>query len=228
MSRQRRLNVYNSDKMFNLSFLPKSEDNYTLVTSDSAEEIKQHLKEHASEQDEFLKERDDVSYLIEDTEDRDDELVQLLFEYGGHVTYLAHSMIPAPVIELLARNRRYATPAYRFKDDYTVLEAENVQQVSAGAKVTVRVDVTHLITPFDVMSAMADLMFSVDTVEFRFLSGEDWTPEEKYDFFNEIRDALSGWKMGIVFVTENEEEQEYLEKRKADDSAKRKGSRVWE
>lgn len=228
MARERKLNVYNSDKMFNLAFLPKEEENYTVVDHLSAETVKAHLLEHAEEQDEFLKERDGVSYRIEDADDRDDELIQLLFEYGGHITYVAHGIIPAPVVELLARNRRYASPVYVYKGDYMLPEIENIQQVSAGSKVSIEVNVTPLLTPFELMSSLADLMFSVDIVKLRFVSAEDWTGESKYEFFNEIRDALSGWKMGIVMVTENEKEQGYLEKRKAEDSAKRKGSRVWE
>jgi len=80
------------------------------------------------------------------------------------------------------------------------------------------------VTAYDIMISLSDLVFDIDNLIIEFNS-ENY--EKEYKLFNNIRDALSGWKIGIVFLSSSEEEKEYMLEHKAVDEKLKKSSTVW-
>lgn len=245
MGRKRRLNVYNSDKIFNLDFTNNRRmDEYISVNPVNQQELLDELEAYDKTQDDLVKLRTDKKYLITKNPVISDRLIKLIFQYGDDVVYYSAMTttskvtVPVYITTLLALNVHNSHLIVPYRNHYTQPELDSIQQASASCPVTITIPIKHKITtPYDVMVALYPLAFSIDKVELTFEKGDPkdpnydkhgyLKPELMYDFFDEVRNALSGWKMGIVMEANTDEALDYLTDRKAYDKSQRKGSRVW-
>lgn len=245
MGRTRRLNVYNSDKIFNLTFTNNRRLNdFISVNPVNQDELLEELEAYDKTQDDLVKIRTDKKYLIARNPVINDRLIALIFKYGAEIVYFSAMsdrsgvQIPVYITELLAKNVRNAYLVVPYRKEYTQKEIESIQRASTSCQVTITVEIEYgVTTPYEVMRALFPLAFDIDKVELTFQGGNPKDPDYDkhgylqpklmYDFFDEVRNALSGWKMGIVMEANTDEALEYLENRKAFDYSQKKGSRVW-
>jgi len=251
MARKRRLNIGNTDRVFNLTLVDKSDFDYSVVTTQTQDEITKHIEQQAKESG-LLAERDDKHYLIFKSPLANDSLNQNLFRYGGQVTYYSDGVVPYPIVQLLSENRKFSKVCYQFKKQYDIEEIKNVNLVAMAGTVVLDLPIVYSqMTPYQVLVSLFDLRYKVDRVELAFpaLSVEDvegnpslrefyiqsesdsatyeLKSEYKYEFFDEIRDSLSSWKMNVFLICDNEKDHKRLAKLQEVDSKKRKGSSIW-
>ena len=232
---KKRLNVLNSSKVFNLNLKLKSELDFIRVNESNYKEIWKSIKSsHDNDIEDILSKRDNHHYVLFDTGSYfiDSSFVQDLFYKGGFVSYYTQNKIPDNVRLLLASNRHTSEAIYLFKPQYSVDEIRNIDFVAVGSKV--KIDLPVKIkdnTPFIIMNSLADLAFKVDEIQLVFskydANGNKVTSYDKYNTITSIRDALSGWKMEILLLADNQDELDTLQNLKDKDSAKRKGLTVW-
>lgn len=222
--RKKRLNVLNTQKIFNLSVVDKND--YTLdIKSDNYIKEWESLQEHIKEQDDMLPDRNGISYDLYYDGNYDFSFIRDVVEYGGMVNIITSDVMPDPLIDLMARNDKFSHATYLFKTSYTTREINNIRQAASAVDVNIVMRTNgDDVTAYDIMISLSDLVFDVDNLIIEFNS-EDY--EKEYKLFNNIRDALSGWKIGIVFLSSNEEEKEYMLEHKAVDEKLKKSSTVW-
>lgn len=227
MARQRRLIIGNADKIFNLEFEHQEErEEYIDVLPDNTKKIKEELRELA-DMSEGLPIRDGNKYIIFHTAMMDDELVELLFRYGGEVIYYTNSIAPSHVLELVAENRYTSSVMYALSSGIDYGRADNIEIASSAGKVSIDI-LADDVTPFEIIVALDKIKYAVDTVYLYFdkLTHEG-DADAEYDYFVDLRDALANWKMNIVMIYTSEEELARLEYRKNTDSKIRKSTTVW-
>ena len=227
MARERRLTIGNADKIFNLNFEHVSERNsYIDVLPSNSKKIKVELKQ-LQEESEGLPLRDDNKYIIYHSATLDDELVELIFRYGGEAIYYTDTIVPSRVMELIAENRYTASAMYSYSDGFSIDRALNVATTFSAGKTLLDIPAQDL-TTFDILVELDKIKYSADGVYFYLedlSKAGDYIAE--YEWFVGLRDALSNWRMNIYMLYNTEEEREGLFELKERDSAIRKSSTVW-
>lgn len=223
----KRVIVGNSQKVFNLKLEHISErESYIEVMRDNSNKIKQDLKKIEAESEDFPI-RDDNKYLLYQTPDMDAGLAQLIFKYGGEVIFYSNTVAPDYIIELLAENRYTASVMYSLFSPLSYERALGISKTSTAGKTTVDTYLNKSMTPFDIMTSLVKARYSVDTLYLDFEDSE-YTPEQKYAFFNELRDAMSAWRTVIVMIYRTEEEYDIIHALGEKDKNKRVITTTWE
>lgn len=222
MAKKKRLNVYNSQKMFNLTLRePIVREKVTLENYDIFDKV---ITEFIEGQDEFIPERDDKEYRVYYNQEIPYEFILKLVDYGGIVEIITDESLPISLIDKMVSFPRNCFVTYTFKEEYTEKEISNIQQSSAGLKTSIYIETDDSVDSYTILTSLADIPFIIDQVIIRY-RGHDYDIE--YEMFNDIRDALSGWKMSIVFETWDKKQKKYMTKRKEVDEKIRKSSTVW-
>ena len=222
MAKAKRLNVYNSQKIFN--FKIREPLVRKKVTIDNYKEVDKALLQFIGEQDEFIPERDSEEYRVYYNPDMPYDFLIRLIDYGGLVEVITTSSLPISLIDKMVSFPRNCFVTYTVKDEYTEKEIMNIQQSSAGLKTSIYIETDDDVDSYTILTSLADIPFIIDQVIIRY-RGHDYGIQ--YEMFNDIRDALSGWKMAIVFETWDKKQRKYMIKRKEVDEKIRKSSTVW-
>lgn len=221
--RKKRLNVLNTQRIFNLNLIENND--YVLVVDYlNYESVWNTLKAHIDSQDDIIPDRNGISYEIRYTDGIDYGFIMDVLNYGASIDMRTSDTIPEPIIDLMARNSKFSHATYDFKPKYSTEEVNNIQQASSAVDVDIAMTADDNTRGYDIMISMSDVVFSVDSLIIDY-TGESLVKE--YELFNEIRDALSGWKIGIVFKVGSEEEKNYMNSRKDVDEKLKKSSTVW-
>lgn len=222
MARKKRLNVLNSQKIFNLNIVPRKND-YVDVYPDNYKGILQSLKDDKSTQDPILKERNGVEYRVFYDDSYDYEFYTLLVEVSENFLLVSNTSIPVTLIDLLSSYPRFAQVMYLFTKEYTQNQIDNILQASAGVKVSILYS-TDSSNGFILKRSLYPLKYSANELVIHWI-GDNY--EEEYELFTSIRNALSGWGIVITIEYKNDEEREYLFKRKEEDAEIKQSSYVW-
>ena len=221
--RKKRLNVLNTQRIFNLTLVDKND--YVLDIDSSNYSIYwEKLKVHIDNQDDIIPDRDGISYAIHYTDNIDYGFILDVLNYGADINVITSSTIPEPIIDAMAHNDKVSHATYKFKNKYTTSEVSNIQQSSSAVDVDITMEANDSTRGYDIMVSLSDVVFSVDNLIINYV-GSDL--DREYELFNEIRDALSGWKIGIVFSVNSEEEKDYMDSRKNVDEKLKKSSTIW-
>lgn len=250
--RKKRLNIHNTDKMFNLAFLERKKDEFTYVNKFTAPSIKDSLQ-GLKGNDSIITVRDDKSYIVYQEVMQDDGLIRDVFTYGGFVSYYTEGTIPYHIVELLNMNRKNSRVVVKAKSNYTYSEIQSIARASMSATVVVDAPVVYGVTDYTLLIAgLSRLRYRVDRLELVFppLNSTEYKhavslnknvkkyyykegnkyylkSDYKYNTFNLIRNACSHWKVYIFMVVDNEADFTRLNKLKSKDEATRKGSISW-
>lgn len=221
--RKKRLNVLNTQRIFNLTLIEKND--YVLdVSEDNYMSAWDKLAEHISQQDDLIPDRDGISYSIHYTSGIDYGFLVDALNYGANINIVTEGIIPEPLIDVMAHNDKVSHATYIFKPKYTTSEINNIQQAASAVDVDIVMDAYDTTRGYDIMISLSDVVFSVDNLIIHY-KGDSL--DREYELFNEIRDALSGWKIGIVYSVSSEIEKDYMNSRKKVDERLKKSSTVW-
>lgn len=223
----KRLIINNSQKIFNLSLEDiHKRDEYIQVVPSNYTSIKKELRELADETEDFII-RNDKKYLIYQTNNIDDELVELIFNYGDEVIYYTNTVAPTHIIEKVARNRYTSSIMYSLLSPMDYERALNIQEASTAGKVSMDIYLSGDMKPFDVITSLAKVRYAVDAVYIDFNREIYDTHEKEYHYFNELRDPMSAWKMNVIMIYKTQSEYDDLAERAKIDRKKRVISTVW-
>lgn len=223
----KRLIINNSQKIFNLSLEDIHErDEYIQVVPSNYTSIKKELRELADETEDFII-RNDKKYLIYQTNNIDDELVELIFNYSDEVIYYTNTVAPTHIIEKVARNRYTSSIMYSLLSPMDYERALNIQEASTAGKVSMDIYLSGDMKPFDVITSLAKVRYAVDAVYIDFNREIYDTYEKEYHYFNELRDPMSAWKMNVIMIYKTQSEYDDLAERAKIDRKKRVISTVW-
>lgn len=222
--KNKRLNILNTQKVFNLTI-----EDYTpqvLIEGEVKEYLKNEIQEKETEK--YLLEKIEGKYLYKlGATNEDYDFVKKLSAYLEDLTIEITTPLPIPLLDYLVRFPRNVVIMLPLVRDEDLSEEfiENIQYISAGLKVTIKVDIDSFYNDaYSVLSILGDLPYIVDEVVLYYT---DTSVVDIYSFFNEIRDALSGWKMNIILIVNSSDDKEYLMNRKAEDEQEKKSSTVW-
>lgn len=250
--RKKRLNIHNTDKMFNLAFLERKKAEFTYVNKFTAPDIKESLQD-LKEAEGIVVSRDNKSYIVYQEVMQDDGLIRDVFTYGGFVSYYTDGTIPYHIVELLNVNRKNSRVVVKAKSNYKYSEIQSIARASMSATVVVDAPIVYGVTDYTLLIAgLSRLRYRVDRLELVFppLNSTEYRQavalnkevkkyyykegtryflksEYKYNTFNLIRNACSHWKVYIFMVVDNEADFTKLYKLKSKDEATRKGSISW-
>lgn len=222
MARKKRLNVLNSQKIFNLNIVPRKTD-YVDVYPDNYKSILNKLKKDKVNQDPILKERNGIEYRVFYDSSYEYEFYTLLVEVSENFLLVSDTQIPITLIDLLSSYPRYAQVMYLFTEEYTDSQIDNILQASAGVKVSILYS-TDSSNGFILKRSLYPLKYSANELVIHWENGNY---DEEYELFTNIRNALSGWGIVITIEYKNDEEREYLYKRKKEDAEIKQSSYVW-
>lgn len=250
--RDKRLNVHNTDKMFNLRFFLRDKNDIVKVSILNREAIRkdmQSLKEEST----LIPKRDTKTYIIFQEVMQDDALVQDIFNHGGFVTYYSDGNIPYHIVKLLHKNKKTSRVMVLIKSTYGYEEIRDIALTSMSGTVCVDVPIVYGVSDYtQVVAGLSDIRYRVDRVELSFppLTEKEYNKaveintnvrkyykkkegkyylksEYKYNFFNYIRNACSHWKMYLYLLCDNEQDLKKLTALKEKDEAHRKGAYTW-
>ena len=222
MARKKRLNVLNSQKIFNLNIVPRK-DNFIEVNNGNYKDIFKELENFSKEQDPILKERNGLSYIVRYNRLYDFSFYKHLVELSDNVLLISKEVVPVTIIDLLSSYPRVAQVMYEFDSGFTDKLIENIIQASAGVKVSILYN-TDSDNGFILKKGLYPLKYSANELIIHWNS-KDF--EKEYDFFTSIRNALSGWGIVITIEYTTIEERDYLIKRKEEDAEIKQSSYVW-
>lgn len=222
MARTKRLNILNSQKVYNLSIRYPEEQ--VLTTVESQGEVANDIADYADTQDELFPERNGVSYKVIYETGIDFNFLKALVLFSEHVDIYAEEPLPLPIIDYIAAYPRVVSVVYSFKHELSNKDITSIQQTSAGVSTSVSYTLSKESSAYELMTELSDVAYITDNL---YIDYKDNDYEYAYNFFNDIRDALSGWKINIVFVTKDEQLKEYLLLRKAEDEKIKKSLSVW-
>lgn len=220
--RIKRLNVLNTQKVFNLEV--REPKDFILVDVSNYKNIEKQLDKFIEKQDELIPERDNKTYRLIYTEAIDFQFVKKLANYAERLSVVYSDLLPVPLIDYIGKFPRNIDTIKVFKEEYSEKEVSNIQQISAALKVSVQHNLEDGENSYAVLSALADVPYIVDELVINY-QGKDY--KYLYDFFNDIRDPLSGWKVNIIFETASSKQKKYLLERKREDEKEKKSSTVW-
>ena len=220
--RKKRLNILNSQKIFNLTIRKPTE--LVEITIDTYLPFYESIQGFIDDQDEFVPTRDGTNYRLWYDSDMDYNFLLSMVEYAGSVEFVTNSPLPVSLIDKMAKYPKNCFLTYQYKTEYNNKDIANIQQASAGVKISILLTADEQTSTYEILSSLADLAFITDELVITYLGSN---LDEEYNFFSEIRDALSGWKIAIIFETDSQTEEEYMLDRKEVDERMKKSSTVW-
>lgn len=222
--RKKRLNVLNSQKIFNLEVRDRPEG-VELVTGSGKAYLHTRLSKYLKEQStELIVEKLDEYYLVEYQEGDDLNLYQVLVSTVEKFTVITSVPLPLILLDLLAGSPKVVDVVYTLDALENPTTVDNAIQAYAGTKVSILFETTQHYSSLRVRELLYKVKFNVNELVIRW-EGDDY--EKEYEFFNTLRNPLSGWGIVIVIESKNKKEADYLLKRKAKDSSIKQSYRVW-
>lgn len=222
--RKKRLNVLNSQKIFNLEVRDRPEG-VELVTGSGKADLHTRLNKYLKEQStELIVEKLDEYYLVEYQEGDDLNLYQVLVSTVEKFTVITSVPLPLILLDLLAGSPKVVDVVYTLDALEHPNTVDNAIQAYAGTKVSILFETTQHYSSLRVRELLYKVKFNVNELVIRW-EGDDY--EKEYEFFNTLRNPLSGWGIVIVIESKNKKEADYLLKRKAKDSSIKQSYRVW-
>lgn len=222
--RKKRLNVLNSQKIFNLE-VRDMQQGVKLVRDEDKQELYDKLSKYLEEQSkELIVEKLDDYYLIEYQEGDDLNLYQVLISTVDKFTVKTSTALPLILLDLLAGSPKIVDVVYTLSALEQPNIVDNAIQAYAGTKVSILFETTQHYSSLRVRELLYKVKFNVNELIIRW---EDDNYENEYEFFNTLRNPLSGWGIVIVIESKNKKEADYLLKRKAKDSSIKQSYRVW-
>ena len=222
--RKKRLNVLNSQKIFNLEVRDMPQG-VKLVREKDKQELYDKLSKYLEEQSkELIVEKLDDYYLVEYQEGDDLNLYQVLINTVDKFTVKTSTALPLILLDLLAGSPKIVDVVYTLSALEQPNIVDNAIQAYAGTKVSILFETTQHYSSLRVRELLYKVKFNVNELIIRW---EDDNYENEYEFFNTLRNPLSGWGIVIVIESKNKKEADYLLKRKAKDSSIKQSYRVW-
>lgn len=222
--RKKRLNVLNSQKIFNLEVRERAKEITKVSNSNKAVVYKELTDFLDSQKEELVPERIDIHYVVEYDKVDDLNFYQALVDSVDKFTVVTKETLPLMLLDLLAGSPKVADVVY----DIEALEqpdiVENAMQAYAGTRVSILYSVDKRYSSFKIRQLLYKVKFNVNELIVHW-EGSDY--EKEYDFYTELRNPLSGWGIVIAIETTEQEEAEYLLKRKAIDSDVKQSYHVW-
>lgn len=230
MTRHKSLNVFNTDRLFNLNLTTIQEEaNFIKVTRLNEKEIEKEMDQLKKESGRFNK-RNDKTYLIFKERYPNDTLQTKIFNHGGYILYYSVGRVPIPVINQLASVPQ-SEIIYLCKKEYTLEDVLNVQLASMATKVSIDVPIVLPdINVYDYLFSLYPLRYHVDKVKISFPPlREDEIQDRhrefyvyyngmyhlksryKYECFRYLQDPLSTWKMNIWLVCDSKRDKKMVE-----------------
>lgn len=249
MARKKRLNIHNTDKVFNLTIVQQYEqDNEVVVTLENIQEVNKDIQDRLSKQGK-LKSRDNTHYIVRYAENFTIEALTHIIQYGGSYTLETKKGISEDFLPLLADNRKNGRVSFVLQDNYSFKQVQTIVRFSEVLTVSM-VILLKAGEPksCNIIRALSQLRYRVDKVELSFptLTKEEYlmlpnrenlyeqsnglytpTVDYKYRIFSELRNACSFWKMNLIMRAHSEDEYEKLVERADVDKAVRKGNLTW-
>jgi len=230
MARQRRLNIFNSDRIHNLNLTTKQEEaNFTKVTRLNEKKIEQEMDQLKEKSTRFNK-RNKKRYLIYKERYGNDTVQDKIFNHGGYISYYTTDRIPIPVIGRLAAIPQ-SEAIFLCKKDFSLEEVRNVHLASMATKVTIDVPIVLPdMNVYDYLFSLYPLRYHVDKVNISFPALSEKEIQErhkpfyvfyngmyhlkatyKYQCFQHLREPLSTWKMNIWLVCDSKQDLHKVE-----------------
>lgn len=230
MARKKGLNVYNTDRTFNINLTTKQEESkFVKVTRLNEKEIEREMDKLKEESARFSK-RNDKIYLLFKQRYPNDTLHSKIFNHGGSIKYYSDGRVPIPVINQLAGVPQ-SEVIYQCKKDYTAEDVMNVHLASMATSVVVDVPIVLPdINIYDYLFSLHPLRYHVDKVRISFPAlKEDEIQERhkkyyifyngmyhlkakyKYQCFCHLQEPLSTWKMNIWLVCDSKKDKQIIE-----------------
>lgn len=244
MARQKRLNIYNTDRYFNIRLMKREDiSNKVKVTRLNEDEILKEMNQLEEESSPRIPKRDNKSYIVYQEKYTDDTVVAKILNHAGAVTYYTEGIVPYYTLKSLAKNVT-SEAMYQAKKEYSKKEIENIQMSFSACPVVIDLPIVIPdISPYDVLFSLHPLKTNVDRVQISFpwLRKEEvqerhkqyytWVEDEKeghyelpalykYRFFKYIQTSLSIWAMNIWVVCDSDEDTKEMEKLIAKDRGK--------
>ncbi len=233
--RVKRLNIYNTDRYFNINLMKRSDIvNKIKVNRLNEKEVEAQMDKLAEQSSPRLAHKDDKSYILYQEKYTNDRLIQKVLKHGGSVTYYTDTIVPYYILQQLASNLT-SEVVYPAKQHYENREIENVQLSFTACPVTIDCPVVIPdVSPYDVLFSLHPLKTSVDKVQISFpwLSEKEASPRHeefyhkvedrdgyhyevkpkyKYDYFKYVQTSLSIWAMNIWLVCDSDEDYEEVD-----------------
>lgn len=230
MAKQKRLNIYNSNRYFNIHLIFREDvGGMIFVNKLNEDELLASMELLHNQSMNGINKRDTNHYIIFNGDDNNDKLIKRLFEHGGTVDFYTETVVPFYVIEHLSK-RLNSRAIFYIRKEFTQREIENVQLTFTACPVVIDVPVVLPDTnPYDLLFSLHDLKTNVDRVQIAFprLKEEELSErhkqyyykegdyyylkaKHKYAFFKYIQTSLSIWAMNIDIVCENQKDYDTL------------------
>lgn len=222
MSREKTLNIHNTDRKFNLNLITKQDEaSFIKVTRLNERQIENDMDKLKDQSTRFNR-RDNKKYMLYQERYSNDTVQDKVFDHGGHVYYYTTGRVPIPVINKLAGVPQ-SEVIYYCKKEHTIDDVLNVQMSSMATKVSIDVPIVLPdINIYDYLFALYPLRYHVDKVKISFpaLSDKEIQPRHrefytyyngawhlkskyKYECFRHLHEPLSTWKMNIWLVCDS-------------------------
>lgn len=217
--KQKRLNIYNSNRYYNVHLVLEDDIKKFIPVTKLNEEAIEEKMDELKELSTIGNRKDNEHYLLFNEDFNNDTLIKKLFDHGGQVDFYTQTTVPYYIIERLSK-RLNSRALFYIRKSFSKKEIENVQLTFTACPVVIDIPIVLPDTnPYDILMALHDLKASVDRVQFSFprLNVEDMTPNRakyyrkegeqytlkpkfRYAFFKYIQNSLSIWAMNIDLV----------------------------
>lgn len=242
--RIKRLNIYNTDRYFNINLMKRSDIASKIkVTRLNEKEIEKDM-DSLAEQSHRLPVKDNKSYILYQEKYTNDTLIQKLLTHGGSVSYYTNTIVPYYILKELARNLT-SEVVYPTKTHYENREIENIQLSFTACPVTIDCPVVVPdISPYDILFALHPLKTNVDKIQISFpwlaeseiqerhkkyyhkvQDHYELKPEIKYEYFKYVQTSLSIWAMNIWLVCDSDQDYQAVDTFVQAEKQKRSASR---
>ncbi|QEG04199.1 hypothetical protein [Bacillus phage BC-T25] len=230
MARKKGLNVYNTDRTFNINLTTKQEESkFIKVTRLNEKEIEREMDKLREESTRFNK-RDGKVYLLFKQRYPNDTVHSKIFNHGGCVKYYSDGRVPIPIINQLAGVPQ-SEVIYQCKKSYTAEDVMNVHLTSMATSVVVDVPIVLPdINIYDYLFSLHPLRYHVDKVRISFPALKESEIQDRhkeyYVFYNgmyhlkakykymcfcHLQEPLSTWKMNIWLVCDSKKDKKMIE-----------------
>lgn len=231
MTRQRSLNVHNSDRFYNCRLTTKEIDgDFTKVTRLNEGTIERDMDKLQKKSKRFNK-RDNKAYLLYQQRYSNDTVQDKVFNHGGRVSYYTTDRVPVPIINKLSSVPNSEVVFY-CKKEHELEDVLNIQHASMATKTTIDVPIVLPdINPYGILLSLHPLRYHVDNVKLSFPSltkseiqgrhkkyyvyyngAYHLKSRYKFQFFKFVQEPLSSWKMNIWLVCDTDRDREEITK----------------
>lgn len=229
--RTKRLNIGNTDRMFNINLMRESDiEEKIKVTRLNEKEIEENM-DVLEKRSRKLPLKDSNEYLVYQEKYTNDRLLNKLFSHGGMITYYTNTIIPYYVLQKLSMNLN-SEVVYSIRKPFSDEEQENIELSYMATRVIIDIPVVIPdMNPYDILFTLEKLKTNVDSVQISFprihksnikehhkeyyeKSGDFYyaKPNYKYMYFKYVQTSLSIWKMNIYLVANDDDDYKALEK----------------